>query len=143
MKKFFPLFVMLFVTLALSCQPIDQPDDNFGNGGNDTSEPSTPGQPADTSLSAITFIPQGSDNAATVNGRGDASQAVINLEIAPKSVIATISKNWKTAITCSAKCGVYSVQLPLAGYKSNVTTGIISVTVSCSFITSSTSKSGT
>ena len=130
MKKNFSLFVMLFVALILSCQPIDQPNPNPGNGDNVTSEPSTPGQPVDTSLSAITFLPQGSDGAATVNGRGNASQAVIDLEITPKGAIASISKNWKTSITCTAKCGVYSVQMPLVGYKSNASKGTISVTVS-------------
>lgn len=92
MKKLFPLFAMLCVALMLSCEPVDQPNNSTGNGNNTDHPSSTPDQPTDTSLSAITFVPQDGSIAATVNGRGDASQTVINLEVTPKSAIAAISK---------------------------------------------------
>lgn len=130
MKKLFPLFAMLCVALMLSCEPVDQPNNSTGNGNNTDHPSSTPDQPTDTSLSAITFVPQDGSIAATVNGRGDASQTVINLEVTPKSAIAAISKNWRAAITCTAKCGVHTIQMPLAGYKSNANAGIISITAS-------------
>lgn len=126
MKKLFSLLMVLAIALQ-SCQPVETPNDN--NGNNDTPQTPEQEQPVDTTLQSVVF----EGNSVAVNGRGEASQAVIELKVTPSGCLTEVSKNWKSCITCAAKYttgAVQSVSMPVSGYKANVKTGVVTVTVS-------------
>ena len=130
MKKILLLFAALAIAMQ-SCQPVDTPDpnDNPSEQG-----PAGPSQPVDATLSSIAFVPSQSGEAPAVNGEKSASVVVLDFQVTPKEAIATLSKSWRTAISCQASCGVYSgskaLQMPIVGYKANTKSGVISLTIS-------------
>ena len=129
MKKIFLLFAALAIVMQ-SCEPID----NLGSGSDDnTPEQGTtdPDLPADTTLSSIAFVPSQSGEAPAVNGEKSASVVVLDFQVTPKEAIATLSKSWRTAISCKASSGVNKgIEMPVVGYKANTKSGIISLTIS-------------
>lgn len=126
--------MVLFMALV-ACQPIANPDDG-GTSGNDNNnnQPTEPGVPTDTTLRSIAFESQQADGSAVVNGRGDTSQLVLDLAVAPKECVPEISKSWRSAISCEVTYtslqGAQPVQMAVVGYKANVKSGVISVTFS-------------
>ena len=129
MKKIFLLFAALAIVMQ-SCEPID----NLGSGSDDnTPEQGTtdPDLPADTTLSSIAFVPSQSGEAPAVTGEKSASVVALDFQLTPKEAVATLSKSWRTAISCKASSGVKKgIEMPVVGYKANTKSGVISLTIS-------------
>ena len=123
------LLIALMAFIALGCQPVQTPDDDTNN--NQTEEPS---EPEDTELRSIVNIPPKDGSQIAVNGEKSASAATLDFQVDAKGAVAAISKNWKKSISCVATCstaqGSQSVDMPVAGYKSNAKNGTFTITIS-------------